>query len=342
MDSGDLKRLKNLVEKRLDIETAYQISRGLRWQEATASWHSVEGMGETIGMTIQQRSMNQELPMQAIAVPNIDGKQAPGLIKIAVIGDVHDQWEAVDGLALQQLGIDLALFVGDFGNESVEIVRAIAALDIPKAVIFGNHDAWYSASHWGKQKCPYDRSKEDRVQQQFDLLGDLHVGYGKRDFPDLNLTVVGARPFSWGGSEWKNPEFYQAHYGIHNFAESTAQIVAAADQAAYNTIIFLGHCGPFGLGDRPDDPCGKDLQRRSIRCVNRAKPFLWLPLGICITTCAIPNNPSGHRSWLAQKQLFTSTRRLFPALFKPIRRANAIFLWFIYSTALSCNRPSSG
>ena len=260
MDSGDLKRLKNWVEKRLDIETAYQISRGLRWQEATASWHSVEGMGETIGMTIQQRRMNQELPMQAIAVPNIDGKQAPGLIKIAVIGDVHDQWEAVDGLALQQLGIDLALFVGDFGNESVEIVRAIAALDIPKAVIFGNHDAWYSASHWGKQKCPYDRSKEDRVQQQFDLLGDLHVGYGKRDFPDLNLTVVGARPFSWGGSEWKNPEFYQAHYGIHNFAESTAQIVAAADQAAYNTIIFLGHCGPFGLGDRPDDPCGKDWQ----------------------------------------------------------------------------------
>jgi uncharacterized protein (TIGR04168 family) len=203
--------------------------------------------------------MNQELRTQATAVPSLDGKQTP-LIKIAVIGDVHDQWEEADGLALQQLGIDLALFVGDFGNESVEVVRAIAALEMPKAVILGNHDAWYSASSWGKQKCPYDRAQEDRVQQQLDWLGDLHVGYGKRDFPELNLTVVGARPFSWGGSEWKNPEFYQARYGIHDFAESTAQMVKSAAQADHNTIIFLGHCGPLGLGDRPDDPCGKDWQ----------------------------------------------------------------------------------
>ena len=39
-------------------------------------------------------------------------------IKIAVIGDVHDQWEAADAEALQRLGVDLALFVGDFGKQS--------------------------------------------------------------------------------------------------------------------------------------------------------------------------------------------------------------------------------
>jgi uncharacterized protein (TIGR04168 family) len=212
-------------------------------------------------MTIEQRSMSQEFQTQATVEALVrSGKHAPDLIKIAVIGDVHDQWEAADGLALQQLGVDLALFVGDFGNESVEVVRAIAALDLPKAVILGNHDAWYSASPWGRQKCPYDRTKEDRLQQQLDLLGDFHVGYGKRDFSDLNLTVVGARPFSWGGSEWKNPEFYQQRYGVHNFEESTAKIVAAANQAEQDTLILLGHCGPLGLGDRPDDPCGRDWQ----------------------------------------------------------------------------------
>ncbi|MGL5195908.1 MAG: metallophosphoesterase, partial [Chroococcales cyanobacterium] len=63
-------------------------------------------------------------------------------IKIAIVGDVHEQWESADGEALMRLGVDLALFVGDFGNESVPIVRSIAALDIPKAVTFGNHDAW--------------------------------------------------------------------------------------------------------------------------------------------------------------------------------------------------------
>ncbi|MBD1932883.1 MULTISPECIES: TIGR04168 family protein [Cyanophyceae] len=179
-------------------------------------------------------------------------------IKIAVVGDVHDQWEAEDELALKHLGVDLVLFVGDFGNESVDVVEAIASLNLPKAAIMGNHDAWYSASDWGRKRCPYDREKEDRVQEQLDLLGEAHVGYGKLDFPELNLSVVGSRPFSWGGLVWKNAEFYQERYKVTNFAESTERIVAAANSAAYETIIFMGHNGPIGLGDRAEDPCGKD------------------------------------------------------------------------------------
>ena len=75
---------------------------------------------------------------------------------IAVIGDVHDRWEEKDNLALKYLDVDLALFVGDFGNESIEVVTTVANLDIPKAVILGNHDAWYTASPWGRRKAPYD------------------------------------------------------------------------------------------------------------------------------------------------------------------------------------------
>ena len=37
------------------------------------------------------------------------------VIKIVVVGDVHDQWEAEDGAALKHLGVDLVLFVGDLG-----------------------------------------------------------------------------------------------------------------------------------------------------------------------------------------------------------------------------------
>ncbi|WP_009632155.1 TIGR04168 family protein [Synechocystis sp. PCC 7509] len=181
-------------------------------------------------------------------------------IKIAVVGDIHDRWETADEIALQHLGVDLVLFVGDFGNESVQVVREIAAVKLPKAAVFGNHDAWYSASDWGKQKCPYDRQKEDWVQDQIDLLKEIHVGYGKLDFPDLKLTVVGSRPFSWGGEVWKNAEFYKERFGVTSFAESTAKIVAAAETAAYETIIFLGHNGPVGLGSNADDPCGKDWQ----------------------------------------------------------------------------------
>lgn len=181
-------------------------------------------------------------------------------IKIAVVGDIHDQWEADDGIALKQLGVDLVLFVGDFGNESVGVVRQVASLDIPKAAILGNHDAWYTASDWGRKRCPYNREKEDWVKEQLDLLGETHIGYGKLDFPALNLTVVGSRPFSWGGEVWRNAEFYQQRFGVRNFEESTKRIVSAVRTAAYETILFMGHCGPLGLGGRPEDPCGKDWE----------------------------------------------------------------------------------
>jgi len=179
-------------------------------------------------------------------------------IKIAVIGDVHDQWEVEDGIALKHLGVDLVLFVGDFGNESVEVVKAIASLDLPKAAVMGNHDAWYSATEWGRKKCPYDRSKEDWVQEQLDLLGSAQVGYGKLDFPQWNLTVVGGRPFTWGGSEWRFAQMCQERYGVSSLEESADKIVKVVKSVTCDHIIFLGHNGPSGLGDRPDDPCGKD------------------------------------------------------------------------------------
>lgn len=181
-------------------------------------------------------------------------------IKLAAIGDVHDRWEAEDEAALKALGVDLALFVGDFGNESVEIVRLISQVQLPKAAIMGNHDAWYSATDWGRQKSPYDHRKEDRVQQQLDLLGEAHVGYGKLDFPNFNLSVVGSRPFSWGGSKWKYEQFHHERFGVESFDESVNLIMNAVEQTASDTILFIGHNGPKGLGDRPEDPCGKDWQ----------------------------------------------------------------------------------
>jgi uncharacterized protein (TIGR04168 family) len=179
-------------------------------------------------------------------------------IKIAVVGDVHDQWEDEDAEALRHLGVDLVLFVGDFGNESLEVVSKIASVDVPKAAVMGNHDAWFSATDWGRKKCPYDRRVEDRVQQQLDLLGEIHVGYSQLDFPQFQLSVVGGRPFTWGGPEWKCQEFFGDRYGVYNFTQSTAKIVAAVNQTSFNTIIFLGHNGPSGLGENPEDSCGKD------------------------------------------------------------------------------------
>lgn len=184
------------------------------------------------------------------------------IITIAIVGDVHDQWSSTDAKALEALNIDLALFVGDFGNEAISIVRQIAAVSIPKAVILGNHDAWYSVGRRNRKKCPYDQTKEDRVQQQLDALGTCHVGFSKLEMPGCNLTVVGARPFSWGGSNWRYKQFYRERYDVSSFEESTGKICASIDTADQDTLIFLGHNGPAGLGEQIHNICGRDWKRK--------------------------------------------------------------------------------
>lgn len=90
------------------------------------------------------------------------------------------------------------------------------------------------------------------------LMARTDVGYSHRDFPDWGLSVVGGRPFSWGGPDWRCAEFYQQRFGVHNFAESAARISTAALSASQPTLIFLSHNGPTELGDQAHAPCGKD------------------------------------------------------------------------------------
>ncbi len=183
--------------------------------------------------------------------------------QVAVVGDIHGQWNDQDESALLAMGIDLVLFVGDFGNEAIDLVENIARISIPTAAVFGNHDAWYTATPWGRQKCPYDHCNEDRVQHQMDAMGKSHVGYGKRDFASFGLSVVGGRPFSWGGPEWKYEDFYAERFGVYSMHESGDRIVQAAQKTQFESLIFLSHNGPSGLGDTPEAPCGKD----------------WIPIG---------------------------------------------------------------
>ena len=66
---------------------------------------------------------------------------------LLVVGDIHRQWRPSDGEFLERGDHDLTLFVGDFGDEDVNMVRQIAGLAIEKAVILGNHDARWDCGH---------------------------------------------------------------------------------------------------------------------------------------------------------------------------------------------------
>jgi uncharacterized protein (TIGR04168 family) len=187
----------------------------------------------------------------------------PDTVQIAVVGDVHGQWTAQDEAALIALGVNLVLFVGDFGNEALDLVEQVSQMSVPFSVVLGNHDSWYTATPWGRSKCPYDRHQEDRVQQQMETLGAAHVGYGKQDFSQFHFSVVGGRPFSWGGPEWKYADFYAERFGVRSMQESSDRITQATQSTDFDTIIVLNHNGPTGLGNNPEDPCGRD----------------WMPIG---------------------------------------------------------------
>jgi|TARA_B100000524_G_scaffold59228_1_gene27506 hypothetical protein len=54
--------------------------------------------------------------------------QPPLALRIAVVGDCHDQWDADDNAALAALAPDLVLLVGDFGNENAGLVHELGKL----------------------------------------------------------------------------------------------------------------------------------------------------------------------------------------------------------------------
>lgn len=169
---------------------------------------------------------------------------------LTVVGDVHRWWRAADTIHLERTRPDLALFVGDLGDEDVEMAGKVAEVPVPKAVILGNHDAWQS---FGR------RASTPKLREILALLGDDHLAYGVREVGRGGISVIGARPFSWGGQSLRSPELYDEIYGIHTMRQSAAAIVDAARNAQHRDLVILAHNGPLGLGGETSDIFGKDF-----------------------------------------------------------------------------------
>ncbi|GJP44159.1 hypothetical protein CLOM_g3553 [Closterium sp. NIES-68] len=172
-----------------------------------------------------------------------------------------------DLAALKLLKPDIILFVGDFGEEQVGLVRQIAAVkammggQVEVAVILGNHDAWF---HMFRKDNDPSVDSVDKLTQQIEALGNLHVGYTRIDLPHLHLSIVGARPFSYGPSSWAK-SFYRARCGVRTINASTAKITETIRAApASHSVVVLAHNGPAGLGAHPWDICGKDFPSKGL------------------------------------------------------------------------------
>ena len=169
---------------------------------------------------------------------------------VLAVGDIHRCWREVDSVYLERAQPDMTLFVGDLGDEDVGIVERIADIRVEKAVMLGNHDAWQSFSR---------KEITANLQDSLDVLGDDHLAYRVREVRAAGISVVGARPFSWGGQSLRSPELYDEIYGVRTMRQSAAAIVDAARHAQHRDIVILAHNGPLGLGSDPADIYGKDF-----------------------------------------------------------------------------------
>ncbi len=169
---------------------------------------------------------------------------------LLVVGDIHRHWRPEDALYLERGDQDMVLFVGDLGDEDVSMVRAVSQVGVPKAIILGNHDAWRSFSEKHLTKA---------LRQSLEMLGSDHLAYGVREWPEAGLSIVGGRPFSWGGADLRCADIYTKLYGVGSHEDSAARIVDAARRAQHRDILILAHNGPTGLSQESHDIWGKDF-----------------------------------------------------------------------------------
>ena len=137
------------------------------------------------------------------------------------------------------------MFVGDFGDRDITVIKQIKKLSIPKAAILGNHDHGRDGTG-------------EFLRAQVNLLGDIECSWKLKSLKKPPLSIVGARPCSPGGGFYLSKEV-SAVFGNKTVEESAEMIYQAAMLAPINDpLIILAHSGPTGLGSDSFSLCGRD------------------------------------------------------------------------------------
>lgn len=182
--------------------------------------------------------------------------------RLAVIGDVHGRFDRSEARALDAMGYDGILFVGDLGSWLHTGVRrvatAIASLRTPAVVLPGNHDG---PSPLGVLREAVLRGRHPTgsgartVRRTARIARWLHpvpfAGYSLHAFG--GVTVVAARPWAMDGHRLTFRRALELRHGVPSL-EASAQRLCALVDATEGPLVFLAHNGPAGLGAGDDGP----------------------------------------------------------------------------------------
>lgn len=189
------------------------------------------------------------------------------MARIALIGDLHGSFDALDVAAFNAASYDLLIFTGDLGSgtakNGVEIAKLLSGLTTPTIVMPGNNDAPFLA----------EIAAELGHQRGLSAILDLGLSIASKrakvvlcgyrhhtlPLPGLTLSVVTARPCAMGGGELSFPTEVSRAYGVASMEESTERLLSLIDAVDTEQLLLLGHNGPLGLGSQKTDIWGADF-----------------------------------------------------------------------------------
>jgi uncharacterized protein (TIGR04168 family) len=180
--------------------------------------------------------------------------------RLAVFGDLHGDFTPHDARAVDALGYDGVLFVGDLGSwlhtGIRRVARAISTLKTPALVIPGNHDGpsplgvLREAVLGGRHPRGSARRTLRRTRRIERWLSPVPlVGYSAH--PLGAVTVIAARPWAMGAGLSFSASLARRH-GVGSLQGSTERLCALVD-ATSGPLVFLAHNGPAGLGSEAED-----------------------------------------------------------------------------------------
>lgn len=215
------------------------------------------------------------------------------MARIAVIGDVHEQWNAKDNAFFNRSDYDLLLFVGDLTsilslNRTPSIATRLAALRKQALMIAGNHDVHnliqLAAEVFDNERLMWLSGARHAAfhERLARWIAPVEMGGYSNHFyrvGDVAFDVIAARPCSMGsglGPDARksrsngdgNAQFRKRLnfarmlsdvYGVDSLETSAQRLKACVDGAHSERLIFLAHNGPTGLGDAADDLWGRDF-----------------------------------------------------------------------------------
>jgi len=185
--------------------------------------------------------------------------------KLAVLGDLHGRWNALDNAYFDQAAYDLLLFVGDLGSgtrkDGLAVIRQLSRLQSRGLILPGNNDAEHLPHLSAELAYQTGRAELLRAMRRNAAPGIEPCGYScHRLLTEQGpISLIAARPCATGGSALAFPDMLARTYGVRSMNDSIGRLRALVDSAPDPSVLFLAHNGPFGLGGAAADPWSRDF-----------------------------------------------------------------------------------